>query len=150
MRVPHPPSQEGGGLDSHDFNNLLGVIIGYADLAARHLEGRHPARTKIEEVRKAADRAAALTRQLLAFSRRQVLQPKLVDRSGSSAHARTRAPTPLPLALALAKPANLREVAAVRHVAPLPAVVACRVHEQPPAVGAAALLEPAHVVRTVE
>ena len=66
-----------GGV-AHDFNNLLGVITGYAELAARQLEG-HPARARIEEVRKAADRAAALTRQLLAFSRRQVLQPKVVD-----------------------------------------------------------------------
>jgi PAS domain S-box-containing protein len=67
-----------GGV-AHDFNNLLGVITGYADLAVRQLEPAHPAYSRIEQVRKAADRAAELTRRLLAFSRRQVLQPKVVD-----------------------------------------------------------------------
>ena len=67
-----------GGV-AHDFNNLLGVITGYADLAARQIEPTHPAYPRIEQVRKAADRAAELTRRLLAFSRRQVLQPRVVD-----------------------------------------------------------------------
>jgi PAS domain S-box-containing protein len=67
-----------GGV-AHDFNNLLGVITGHADLAAGALEPQHPAYPRIEHVRKAADRAAELTRRLLAFSRRQVLQPKVVD-----------------------------------------------------------------------
>jgi PAS domain S-box-containing protein len=67
-----------GGV-AHDFNNLLGVITGYAELARRALDAGHPAATRLDEVLKAADRAAMLTRQLLAFSRRQVLEPRLVD-----------------------------------------------------------------------
>ena len=67
-----------GGI-AHDFNNLLGVIIGYAELAQRALEPGHRAHSRVEEIRRAADRAASLTRQLLAFSRRQVVQPKLLD-----------------------------------------------------------------------
>ena len=67
-----------GGI-AHDFNNLLGVITGYAELAQRALQPGHPAHPRVEEIRRAADRAAVLTRQLLAFSRRQVVQPKLLD-----------------------------------------------------------------------
>jgi PAS domain S-box-containing protein len=64
-----------GGV-AHDFNNLLGVILGYADLTLDRLSSEDPLRGKITEIRKAGERAAALTRQLLAFSRRQVLQPE--------------------------------------------------------------------------
>jgi two-component system, cell cycle sensor histidine kinase and response regulator CckA len=67
-----------GGV-AHDFNNLLGVITGYGDLLQREIGPRHPAFGRVEEIRKAADRAAALTRQLLAFSRKQVLEPKVLD-----------------------------------------------------------------------
>jgi len=67
-----------GGI-AHDFNNLLGVITGYAELVQRALEPGHPARSRVEEIRRAAERAAVLTRQLLGFSRRQVVQPKLLD-----------------------------------------------------------------------
>ena len=67
-----------GGV-AHDFNNLLTVITGYSDLSIRHLENDNPIRRNIEEIRKAGERAAALTRQLLAFSRKQVLQPKVLD-----------------------------------------------------------------------
>jgi two-component system, cell cycle sensor histidine kinase and response regulator CckA len=63
-----------GGI-AHDFNNMLGVIIGYSDVAAGFLEPDHPVRKHIAEIRTAGDRAATLTRQLLAFSRQQVLQP---------------------------------------------------------------------------
>ncbi|RPJ03664.1 MAG: response regulator, partial [Spirochaetaceae bacterium] len=67
-----------GGI-AHDFNNLLGAIIGYADLLLDTLPDDDPIRTDIESIRKAGRKAAALTRQLLAFSRRQVLQPKIID-----------------------------------------------------------------------
>jgi len=66
-----------GGV-AHDFNNLLGVILGYSELLEQeHPDG--PGRPKVEEIRKAAERAAALTRQLLAFSRKQVLDLRVVD-----------------------------------------------------------------------
>lgn len=68
-----------GGI-AHDFNNLLTVIKGYSDLMLSELkEGEGPLRLEAEEVKKAADRASALVRQLLAFSRRQVLAPKIID-----------------------------------------------------------------------
>ena len=70
--------QLAGGV-AHDFNNLVGVIIGYGDLLAKDLGPRHAGLRRVEQIRKAADRAAALTRQLLAFSRKQVLQPKVLD-----------------------------------------------------------------------
>jgi PAS domain S-box-containing protein len=67
-----------GGV-AHDFNNLLGVITGYAELGMRGLEPGHAALPRLEQVLRAAERAAGLTKQLLAFSRRQKLEPKLVD-----------------------------------------------------------------------
>jgi nitrogen-specific signal transduction histidine kinase len=67
-----------GGI-AHDFNNLLTVIKGYSELMLEDLEGADPLRTEVDEIKKAADRAASLTRQLLAFSRQQVLAPKVVD-----------------------------------------------------------------------
>ena len=67
-----------GGI-AHDFNNLLGVISGYAELARRGLAPGHAAIPRVEEIARAADRASALTRQLLAFGRRQVLQPTVLD-----------------------------------------------------------------------
>lgn len=67
-----------GGI-AHDFNNLLTIITGYSDLVLRRMEQIDPQREKILEVKKAAHRAADLTHQLLAFSRKQVLQPKVID-----------------------------------------------------------------------
>jgi PAS domain S-box-containing protein len=67
-----------GGL-AHDFNNLLGVVIGYCDLLFRKLPPDLPERTEIQEIRTAAEGASGLTRQLLAFSRRQVLEPRVLD-----------------------------------------------------------------------
>jgi len=64
-----------GGV-AHDFNNLLSVITGYSELLLIRTDGQNPARREIEEIHKAGERAAALTQQLLAFSRRQVLKPK--------------------------------------------------------------------------
>ncbi|PWB65138.1 MAG: hypothetical protein C3F14_05865, partial [Deltaproteobacteria bacterium] len=66
-----------GGI-AHDFNNLLSVILGYCEILAGRLEGDGESRSKLEEIGKAAARAADLTRQLLAFSRKQVLNPKVV------------------------------------------------------------------------
>jgi len=66
-----------GGV-AHDFNNLLTAVIGYSDLVLERMAPADPLRSEILEIRKAGERATALTRQLLAFSRRQVLQPKAV------------------------------------------------------------------------
>ena len=67
-----------GGI-AHDFNNLLTAIIGYSDLLQDTLAGNEPAIQQVLEIKTAGDRAASLTQQLLAFSRRQVLQPKVLD-----------------------------------------------------------------------
>ncbi|MGB7846337.1 MAG: PAS domain S-box protein [Candidatus Acidiferrum sp.] len=70
--------QLAGGI-AHDFNNLLGVILGYSEILEEQFASSDPNRKKVEQVHKAAVRAALLTRQLLAFSRRQVLQPVVMD-----------------------------------------------------------------------
>src|SRR3989449_11259751 len=70
-----------GGI-AHDFNNILTAITGYVDLLLEDLPPGDPRRNDAQEVRKAADRAAGLTRQLLAFSRQQVLQPRVVGLNG--------------------------------------------------------------------
>ena len=67
-----------GGV-AHDFNNLLTVITSYSDLVLEDLAPDDPTRDDIAQIRKAAEGAAALTRQLLAFSRQQVLEPKVLD-----------------------------------------------------------------------
>jgi PAS domain S-box-containing protein len=70
--------QLAGGV-AHDFNNVLTAIKGFSELAALELEETHPARNDVREITVAADRAAALTKQLLAFSRRQLLQPTVIS-----------------------------------------------------------------------
>ena len=67
-----------GGV-AHDFNNVLTAIFGYADLLNEELPDGHQARLDLDEIRKAAQRASSLTRQLLAFSRQQVLQPMVLS-----------------------------------------------------------------------
>jgi PAS domain S-box-containing protein len=67
-----------GGV-AHDFNNLVSAIVGYCQLSLVELDKSSPAYQRITEVLKTAQRAGLLTRQLLAFSRRQVLLPKVVD-----------------------------------------------------------------------
>lgn len=67
-----------GGV-AHDFNNILTVIIGYSELAAYRLGSSHSVSKHLSEIKGAAERAASLTRQLLAFSRQQVLYPRVLD-----------------------------------------------------------------------
>lgn len=67
-----------GGI-AHDFNNMLAVINGYTDLMLKTMPANHPQRGFLSEVSKAGDRAAGLTRQLLAFSRKQILEPRVLD-----------------------------------------------------------------------
>ncbi len=67
-----------GGI-AHDFNNLLTIITAYGQLLLDRLAPSEPLREQVEEIKKAGDRATALTRQLLAFSRRQVLAPRVLD-----------------------------------------------------------------------
>ena len=67
-----------GGI-AHDFNNLLTAVIGYSALLLDSLAGNAEAVQQVQEIKSAGERAASLTKQLLAFSRRQVLQPKVLD-----------------------------------------------------------------------
>jgi len=67
-----------GGV-AHDFNNLLMVIKGHTELLLNNLPSADQAKRKIEQIERAADRASSLTRQLLAFSRMQVLQPRVMN-----------------------------------------------------------------------
>jgi PAS domain S-box-containing protein len=73
--------QLAGGV-AHDFNNLLTAINGYSSLALQRLEDGHPVKSYLEEVKKAGDRATNLTRQLLAFGRKQILQPLALNLNG--------------------------------------------------------------------
>src|SRR5262245_2934127 len=67
-----------GGI-AHDLNNALTTMAGYAELALGELPAGHIARADVEEIRRAAERAGSVTRQLLAFSRKQLLQPRVFD-----------------------------------------------------------------------
>ena len=83
MQMRHAQKMEAvgrlaGGI-AHDFNNLLTVIAGYCDITLLKLDPNDPLRNNIDEVNKACDRAAGLTRHLLAFSRKQVLRPKVLN-----------------------------------------------------------------------
>jgi len=70
--------QLAGGI-AHDFNNLLTAILGYCNLMRDDMPAEDPLRADLDEIHTAGERAASLTRQLLAFSRRQMLQPQVVD-----------------------------------------------------------------------
>lgn len=72
---------------AHDFNNLLTVIMGYTDLLLNDLGNSAPRRSDLEQIRHAAGTATSLTRQLLAFSRQQVVQPRLVALEDVVSHA---------------------------------------------------------------
>ena len=67
-----------GGV-AHDFNNMLGVILGYGDIALENTSPGEPVRADVQEIMKAARRSADITRQLLAFARRQTIAPKVLD-----------------------------------------------------------------------
>src|SRR5437016_2581872 len=67
-----------GGV-AHDFNNLVTIITGYSDMLLSRIGPENSTRRELEQIKKAGDRAHSLTRQLLAFSRRQMLQPKVLD-----------------------------------------------------------------------
>ena len=67
-----------GGI-AHDFNNMLTAILGYTNLMLSDIDDKHPLREDLQEVHKAGESAAKLIRQLLAFSRSQVLQPQIID-----------------------------------------------------------------------
>ena len=79
--------QLAGGV-AHDFNNLLTVILGFSDFVLDSFGSEDPRRADMEEIVKAGQRAAALTQQLLAFSRKQVLQPTVLDLNASSTDMR--------------------------------------------------------------
>lgn len=67
-----------GGV-AHDFNNMLGVILGSVELAMQNVDASEPIREDLEEIRGAAERSTKLTRQLLAFARRQTIHPELLN-----------------------------------------------------------------------
>ena len=70
--------QLAGGV-AHDFNNMLGVILGHSELAMAKIDTSQPLYEDLEEIRKAATRSADITRQLLAFARKQTVTPKVID-----------------------------------------------------------------------
>jgi signal transduction histidine kinase len=67
-----------GGV-AHDFNNLMSAVVGFSDLVLASLEDDHPQRSYVEDIKRAGERASAMTKQLLAFSRKQVLEPRVLD-----------------------------------------------------------------------
>jgi len=67
-----------GGI-AHDFNNILTAILGYAEFSELSLSADDPLRSNLEEIHRAGTRAAELTRQLLAFARKQIIGPRVVN-----------------------------------------------------------------------
>jgi len=76
-----------GGI-AHDLNNMLAAILGFSDLLERNLEPDDPRREDTRQISRAAERSAALTRQLLAFARRELIQPQFLDINTVVRHAR--------------------------------------------------------------
>ncbi len=105
--------QLAGGV-AHDFNNLLTVILGFAELLREDLASNDPALEGVSEIRKAADRATSLTQQLLAFSRRQILQPTVLNVNAvvTSAGEMLRRLIPATIALKICPGDHLRHVRA--------------------------------------
>src|SRR5207247_8675184 len=77
-----------GGM-AHVFNNILAAILGTSDLLLKDLDAGSRAREDVEEIRRAGQRAAGLTRQLLVFSRQQVLDPRVLDLNAIVTNAQT-------------------------------------------------------------
>jgi PAS domain S-box-containing protein len=77
-----------GGV-AHDFNNMLGVILGHTEMAMDEIDPAKPLHASLEEIRKAATRSADLTRQLLAFARKQTVSPKMLDLNDTVANTLT-------------------------------------------------------------
>ena len=71
-----------GGV-AHDFNNMLGVILGYAEIALDQIDPAQPLYDGLKEIQKAAERSANLTQQLLAFARKQTIMPRVLDLNGT-------------------------------------------------------------------
>ena len=67
-----------GGV-AHNFNNMLSVIIGQAEIALYTIDPTHPLHTALDEIKKAGERSADLTRQLLASARKQTVSPRVLD-----------------------------------------------------------------------
>src|SRR5205823_10134055 len=67
-----------GGV-AHEYNNLLAVILGYSELLLMRTDPSDPHRVELEQIKKAGERAAAITQQILAFSRKQIVTPRIVD-----------------------------------------------------------------------
>ena len=82
-----------GGV-AHDFNNLLGVIIGYAEILQEHISETDPMRAPVDQILKAGNRASSLTRQLLAFSRQQVMETESPPAQRGGFRPREDAPAP--------------------------------------------------------
>ncbi len=74
---------------AHDFNNMLGVILGYSEIARERVECDHPVQKYLGEIKMAGDRAVALTQQLLAFSRQQVMEPRSLNLNSVVHHSNT-------------------------------------------------------------
>jgi two-component system, cell cycle sensor histidine kinase and response regulator CckA len=105
-----------GGI-AHDFNNLLGVIIGYSQVLKRALGPNNPLAEHATEIEKAGDRAAALTRQLLAFSRQQILTPTVLNLNDLVADMQKMLPRLIgeDIAVTIAMDPELRSVRADRN-----------------------------------